>query len=199
MAETNNTPPGLPKAVIAVAVALPLLLIAGILVARQHVAATSSTEDPAVVAARTGPLALPALPAPQEASAECGSLVGALPGQLISDGVTLPRRELAQPAPAGAAAWGDKDHDPVVLRCGLSRPEELNLTSKLVAVSGVSWLRLEGSGKVSWVVVDRPVYAALTAPVDSGTGPLQDLSAAVAKALPPTAVDGRTLPNQPPN
>ena len=34
------------------------------------------------------------------------------------------------------------------------------------------------------VVVDRPVYVALTVPEGSGTGPLQEVSDAVGEALP---------------
>ena len=130
-----------------------------------------------------GPLALPAVPAPAADSAECRALLTSLPGVLASAGDRLDRRPLATPQPAGAAAWGGGQH-PVVLRCGLERPAELTRTAALLDVSGVRWLRITGSGTSTWVAVDRPVYVAITFADDAGTGPLQDISAAITATLP---------------
>ncbi|TNC20310.1 DUF3515 domain-containing protein [Amycolatopsis alkalitolerans] len=130
-----------------------------------------------------GPLALAAVPAPQAGSAECAALVPALPAQLISNGATLNRREIAEPAPPATVAWGAPDA--IVLRCGLDRPTELTPTSQLRVVSGVQWLPVEGQGSSTWYLVDRNVYAGLTVPDSAGTGPLQMVSDTVAKTLKP--------------
>ncbi|KOX12775.1 hypothetical protein ADK67_46975 [Saccharothrix sp. NRRL B-16348] len=145
--------------------------------------------DPSAV--HTGPLALVPVPAPKAGSAECQALLGVLPAQLVSGGDTLPRRELASPAPAGAVAWGDARHEPVVLRCGLDRPGDLTPTSQLRVISDVQWLEVSEGGSATWYVVDRPVYVALTVPSDAGTGPLQDISTTIRDTLAKGPVDTR--------
>jgi hypothetical protein len=155
---------------VVVAIGLPVLLaVAAVVIA--------------VLTSGTPPLAVPAIPAPAAGSAECGSLLDRLPGSLESSGRTLERRTLADPAPPGTAAWGS-DESPVTLRCGLDRPAELTRTATLLDVSGVRWLRLPGNGTSTWVAADRAVYVAITFTDDHGTGPLQDVSAAITEALP---------------
>ena len=131
----------------------------------------------------TGPLALVSVPALQAAAPPCTTLVGALPADLPSNGKTLARRELANPAPVATVAWGIGD--PLVLRCGLDRPPELTRTSQLRVVNGVQWLQVTGEGAATWYVVDRAVYVGLTVPDSAGTGPLQTISDTVASKLPP--------------
>ncbi|WP_034273522.1 DUF3515 domain-containing protein [Haloechinothrix halophila] len=122
----------------------------------------------------TGPLPLVAVAAPESGSAACTTLTGALPDTLESAGKQLPRRELADPAPEGAAAWGAVN--PVVLRCGIPKPGTLTKTAKLRQVNGVQWLPVTDQGATTWYAVDRKAYIALTVPADAGTGPLQEIS-----------------------
>ena len=128
-------------------------------------------------------LALVPVPAPQAGSADCTTLITALPPELISNGAKLSRRALADPAPQATVAWGEPDA--IVLRCGLERPPELTPTAQLRVVSGVQWLPVEGDGSSTWYVVDRNVYVGLTVPDTAGTGPLQQVSDTVAAKLPP--------------
>ncbi|GLY66990.1 DUF3515 domain-containing protein [Amycolatopsis taiwanensis] len=172
MQDTAGAPP---RRLIVVAAVVAVILAAGIAVA--GIFARSGGQP------GTGPLALPSVPAPEAGSPECATLLGALPLELTSGGTTLVRRELAAPAPAATVAWGEQET--VVLRCGLERPPELTPTSQLRVVSGVQWLPVLGDGSTTWYVVDRPVYVALTVPGSVGTGPLQDVSGAVATKLPP--------------
>jgi hypothetical protein len=83
----------------------------------------------------------------------------------------------------GTAAWGEP---PVTYRCGVSRPTALTSTSRLLDVSGVGWLPLEGVGgagfiAVTWPSTSDPVYVevlvpeAYSAPADV----LIDISAAL--------------------
>lgn len=129
-----------------------------------------------------GPLPLVSVPAPEADSEECTKLIEAAPRELESAGQRLAPRELAQPAPPAALAWGEDN--PVVLRCGLERPPELTRSSPLRQIQTVQWLPVEGEGTTTWYVVDRPVYIALTVPETAGTGPLQQISETVVEELP---------------
>jgi hypothetical protein len=104
-----------------VALALPVLLVVGVLIASQ-VLGRQADPDPA-----TGPLALAAVPVPAAASADCARLLSGLPGDINTGDGLLPRRALADPVPAGTVAWGGEkeasgrpEDQPVVLRCGLA-------------------------------------------------------------------------------
>ncbi len=139
----------------------------------------------------SSPYAMVPVEAPQAGSHDCTTLIGALPESIVNGKRTLHQRAIAKPAPAASAAWGDGSQ-PVVLRCGLPRPQQLTPTTDLVEVSGVRWLEITdkaaGGDSVTAYAVDRPVYVALTMPSDAGTGPLQDVSAAVSHALPAVPV-----------
>jgi hypothetical protein len=132
--------------------------------------------------AASGPLPLVSVPAPQAGAPQCATLIAGVPAELTSNGKKLGRRELAAPAPPSTVAWGGAD--PVVLRCGLGKPPELTPTAQLRVIDGVQWLEVPGEATATWYVVDRAVYTALTVPDTSGTGPLQEISAAVAAKLP---------------
>ena len=88
---------------------------------------------------------------------------------------------------AGAvAAWGDP---PVVLRCGIPTPAELTCSAPVQVVDGVTWLPLTGQGATTYLVVDRSVRVALTVPdTVTSTGPWQEISKTVARALPARAI-----------
>lgn len=163
------------------AVGLAVLLAIGVAALGLVLGTGGRTED---VPGRTGPLALVSIDAPSAGSPDCTSLIEKLPAGLPSGKDVLPRREIASPAPPATVAWGDAQHDPVILRCGLPRPAELSATSQLRVISDVQWLQLPGSGSSTWVIVDRGAYIALTVPDDAGTGPLQDISTTVRDLLP---------------
>ncbi|MBP2476978.1 putative membrane protein [Crossiella equi] len=185
----------LPRPVLIALIALPLLLVAavgtlGVLYGSTPTAASTTTAAPRF----TGPVALPPIPAEKADSPACAKLVGGLPAQLTSAGEQIGRREVVQPQPAGTAVWGNEKREPVVLRCGLSRPDELTPTSRLSDISGVQWLELRGEGASSWVAVDREVYVVLTVPEGAGTGPLQGVSEAILPVLPQQKIDTGTAP-----
>lgn len=171
------------------------MLLALVAVAIALAGRTANSDDPTAGAQPStsgtarSELPLPAIPAPDAESSDCEQLLAALPDELTSAGSTMDRQTLAAPTPPGAAAWrrktgGQADDQPVVLRCGVERPAELTRTSPLLDVSGVRWLQLTGDGASTWVAVDRPVYVALTFTDGTGTGPVQDVSAAIEAVLP---------------
>ncbi|MQA14128.1 MAG: DUF3515 family protein [Pseudonocardiaceae bacterium] len=166
---------GIPRWLLALAVGLPIVLVVTVVVA----ATVLRTQGP-------GPLALPPVPAPEARSGGCDALLATLPEELDAGDVALDRRRITAPAPAGTAAWGQP---PVVLRCGLPRPAELTATSRLIDVSGVEFLEVAGHGASSWIVVDRPVYVALTLPDGVSSGPLQQVAGGVRDSLPRREVD----------
>jgi hypothetical protein len=129
-------------------------------------------------------LALPPVEAPQAAAQACTALLTALPSELPANPDELPRLELAEPAPAGARAWGTATQGPVVLRCGLPRPAELAPGAAIVSVDGVNWLTLSEPDRDTFITADRPVYVAITVPRGLGSGPVQAVSDTVRAAVP---------------
>lgn len=180
----STSPAELPRWLSGTALALSVALVIGVLIA----AAVVRSRPP-------DPVPLAAIPAPAADSADCRRLLSALPDEL--DG-SLPRRELANPAPGqnvpnGVAAWGDP---PVVLYCGLARPAEFTMAARLLDVSGVQFLELDdvdtGPGDLTastWVAVDRPVYIAVTLPPQLGSGPFQHLAEVIGEMLPRQELD----------
>ena len=170
----------LPKVLLGVALALPVLLVVGVLVASQ-ILGRSDDPDPS-----NGPLVLPAVPVPAAASADCARFFSGLPQEIDTDDGLLRRRALAAPVPPGTVAWGGEkaasgrpEDQPIVVRCGLPAPAELGPTSPLLDVDGVDWLRLPGVGTTTWVTVDRAVFVGLTLPDGIGSGAIQDVSRGV--------------------
>jgi hypothetical protein len=129
-------------------------------------------------------VALVPVEAPDAGSPNCATLLAKLPASLTSAGKVLRRAPIAEPAPPAVAAWSTGFGDPVVLRCGLSRPPELVPTSSLTEVSGVRWLPISGDGLATWYTTDRAVYVALTIPDATGTGAVQGVSEMIASVLP---------------
>lgn len=170
-----------------VAAGLAAVLVVGVIIASQLLGGGGDTDEAApATTARTGPLALAGVEAPDAEAPECTRLVGSLPAKLPSKGKELARLPLADPAPPAAAAWAGDRGEPVVLRCGLPKPSEYTPTTQLRVVSKVNWLPVEGEGASTWYTVDRPVFVALTIPDDAGTGVVQQMSETIAKVLPAT-------------
>ncbi|MGH3971798.1 MAG: DUF3515 domain-containing protein [Pseudonocardiaceae bacterium] len=169
-------PTSAPRWLLGIALALPVALVVVVLI----VAAQLRDQPPA-------PVRLAEVPAPAADSADCMRLLANLPDNV--DGAeqdTLERRPLAVPAPVGAAAWGEP---PVVLRCGIDRPADLTVTSRLLAISGVQFLELPSPVRSTWVAVDRSVYIVVDLPPAAGSGPLQQIAAVIADTLPQRGLD----------
>jgi Protein of unknown function (DUF3515) len=170
-AETRDGPP---RALLIAAIAVAAAAIIGILVF------AAQRETPP----GQQPVAIAAVPAPRAGSAECRAILDALPQQLGE----YHRAPAVAPAPPGTAAWA-ADGEPVILRCGVDRPAEFVVGSPIQMVNAVQWFELTEQGRSTWYAVDRPVYVALTLPQGSGPTPIQDISDAIAKALPAKPID----------
>jgi hypothetical protein len=174
-----------PPLIVALCLGVALVIgvgVAGVVLGPASAVPTATpTTQP--TAGATGPLLLVPVDAPGAGSAQCTALLRALPATLANGHTPLRRRQLAAPAPRATAAWGGGD-EPVVLRCGIERPPELTPTSELLGVDGVQWLRVSADGATTWYAVDRAEVVALTLPGNVGTGPIQDVSEAIARSMP---------------
>lgn len=172
-------------ALIATAVALPVALLVGVLVAAWIVLRGPVEREP---------LALGPVPAPAADGPACSALVPALP----ADFGEFTRSTLVEPAPPATAAWQRPEGgEAVVLRCGLDRPLEFNRASPLQVVNGVQWfeVRDDAAATATWFAVDRETYIALTVPDGSGPTPLQAVSDTITAHLPEQPLDPGELPN----
>lgn len=175
----------MPRTPVVIAIALPLLLALAVaaIAITARVQGIGAPPPPDAT-----PLAVVPIEAPDAGGPDCTALLAALPDTL--DG-PLPTRAMADPVQPGVHAWVAAPR-PVVLRCGLMRPTELTPTSALLEINGVRWLELDDGIPdpvvVTYVAVDRPVYVVLTVPVDTGSGPLQEVSDVLRDTLPATEV-----------
>lgn len=166
--------PRLIVTLVVVAIALTLgAIVTGFVIAARVGAQASAPQ--------TGPLAVPAAPAPGESGRYCSQLMSLLPNDLGG----FQRRPLIAGTP-GQAAWGDPA---IVLRCGLSDPAELTCSAPLTKFTGadgtsVEWLRTAAGASVTYLAVDRPVRIAVTVPDSAGIGPVQGLSDLIGRTLP---------------
>ncbi|APT88953.1 hypothetical protein CFRA_06470 [Corynebacterium frankenforstense DSM 45800] len=160
------------------ALVLAVVLVVGVLIGAR------------VVFERAGdqPVALPDLPAGQADSPECTGLIEDLPDSLGD----FDRAELAEPAPAGAAAWSKSSTERVTLRCGVDAPAQWTEGAETEESGGVEWLPVTDpdTDLTTWYSVDRSVVVAVTA---EGFDPTEELAEPVA-ALPAGSVERNPLP-----
>lgn len=111
------------------------------------------------------PVAMSQLDSPAANSPECAALVASLPEKLNGHR----RAELADPAPAGAAAWQSSSTERITLRCGVHMPAQYTAYSEplVFEAAGARWLRVDdatpGSTLATWFSVDREPAVAVTA------------------------------------
>jgi hypothetical protein len=184
--DANEAKHRYPPALIASAVALPIALVVGVVVAAVMANKTPVNE----------PVVLGAVPAPKATSQECNALIAALPNELGD----YSNAELSASAPPATKAWQSADGgEPIVARCGLDRPLEFTVGAALQDVNMVTWFKIDGAAQQldasTWFAVDRAVYVALTLPNGTGPTPVQLVSEAIKKALPPVPPDPAPLPN----
>lgn len=135
-----------------IALGLALALVVGVLVGAKLIATQASR----------APYALSAAPAPLADSAECAAFTGALPKKLAGN----PRATLAEPAPAGAAAYVSTSQKKITVRCGVDAPLQFTELSELKELDGVQWLRLTepttSPPMESWFSVNTTPIVAVT-------------------------------------
>jgi hypothetical protein len=125
----------------------------------------------------SGPVAVAAPALDQHAATVCRALTAKLPGSI--------RDQVRRPVTAGSernAAYGDP---PLVLSCGVARPE-VPQVAQLLILNGVCWWPDETTGGRRWTTVDREVPVQVTIP--NGDDPPSQwvigLSPAIGDAIP---------------
>lgn len=108
---------------------------------------------------------------------ECGPLIAKLPDSFGDYGDKAVDGQVVR--------WTRTDgtsREPLVLHCGVARPEALAPTSALQVINPVQWFitDTDTARGQAYVVVDRRPYVAVWVPVGAGNGPLTDISALVA-------------------
>ena len=171
-ARYGDSGPRLSPALIATLVTIPVMVIVGFIVfAALRPGNSDSTPVDSYAAESSTP-------------AECPKFLAALPQTFEGYGnKTISGTQASWPA--------STDGDPVIVRCGVSRPAELSPTSNLQVVNPVQWFitdSIEGSGQ-AFVCVDHRPYVALWVPVNAGNGPITDVSAAIEQTLPRGPLD----------
>ncbi|MDY3127070.1 MAG: DUF3515 domain-containing protein [Corynebacterium sp.] len=120
------------------------------------------------------PVSVSELPSPLAASPECTQLIESLPAELMGD----PRADIAQPRPAGVAAWATYSTEATVLRCGVDMPMQYTTYSATEEVAGVSWLPVRdmtpGSSLTTWYTTDFTPAVAVTTFSDKEPSKLAD-------------------------
>ena len=96
-------------------------------------------------------------------SPQCSGAVDALP----SDFMGHPQAEVAEPVPAGVAAWASTSTDEVTLRCGVDLPLQYTSYSQPQDIDGSRWLEVSdmtpGSTLTTWYNTDHfPTLAVTT-------------------------------------
>ncbi|QPK84100.1 DUF3515 domain-containing protein [Corynebacterium qintianiae] len=138
------------------------------------------------------PVSMPELPSPAAGSPECTSLIDALPDEILGHR----RARLAEPAPAGAAAWQSSSHERITLRCGVDMPLQYNEYTPTFEAGGAQWMRIDdpvtGSDLSTWYTTDRSPVLAVTADRQAvGGDPVAQLNAG---ALPRSEHDPAPAP-----
>ena len=81
--------------------------------------------------------------------------------------------------------WSMNGSDPIVVRCGVARPEGLAPTSGLQVIDAIQWFMtdtVDGRGQ-AYVSVDHRPYVAMWLPSGSGNAPITDVSTLIAQKL----------------
>lgn len=171
-ARYGDSGPRLNPALIATLVAIPVMVIVGFIV---FAALRPDSSDSTPVESYAAESSTPA---------ECAKFLASLPKTFEGYG----DKRVSETQASWAAT---KEGDPVIVRCGVSRPAELSPTSNLQVVNPVQWFitdSIEGSGQ-AFVCVDHRPYVALWVPVNAGNGPITDVSAAIERTLPRGPLD----------
>ncbi|MBN1096303.1 DUF3515 domain-containing protein [Blastococcus sp. TML/C7B] len=170
---------------IALAVLLPVVVALAVLV---NVLGDDAEDDeprgPAEIDGTAAPqradlptLQLDVPPVPPEAEEPCTALMGALPLELAGE----QSRRIDSDSPF-VYAWGEP---PVVLECGVDRPDGWVVGASAIQINGVQWYVDTSDPETTvWTVVDRPVYVAVRLPASVDSAPVTALTTALAGALP---------------
>ncbi|MBK4139505.1 DUF3515 family protein [Corynebacterium macginleyi] len=123
------------------------------------------------------PVAVSPVDSEEADSQACRDFVNALPDQAMGQ----PRADIAEPVPAGVAAWAANSQDKVTARCGVAMPFQYTDYSTTQDINGERWFQVKdatsGSNLTTWYTAQRFPIVAVTTFNDEGP---EDLNEAVA-------------------
>lgn len=107
----------------------------------------------------------------------CDMLLADLPAEVAGND----RREVAQDVPA--AAWGEV---PVILRCGVERPDALTPSARCDLVEDVGWFEEETADGRVFTTIGRDAHVSVEVParVQPAADVLVDLADSIVKHVP---------------
>jgi hypothetical protein len=122
------------------------------------------------------PLPVDVPPVTPEAEANCPALMELMPLELAGEQSRPVRSDSLF-----AYAWGEP---PIVLVCGVDRPDGFVAGVGLIQIEGVQWyVDTDDPDTTVWTAVDRPVYLQITLPSSVDSAPVTELAAEIAAAL----------------
>ena len=126
--------------------------------------------------AAKAPVAISPIKSEYADSPQCGGVIDTLPEEFMGH----PRAEVAEPVPAGAAAWASSSEQQVTLRCGVDLPLQYTAYSQPQEIDGDRWLQVRdmtpGSTMTTWYNTDHfPTVAVTTVDDAQPTGLKQAL------------------------
>jgi hypothetical protein len=165
---------------VAAAIALPLAIVAGLLVfvtLHGRVTKDTATPAPSASASAGGPVAMPAPSLTAAHATMCLAFVAALPRSLRN----LPERHVTAGAEQNAA-FGDP---PITAACGVAEVKP-KPTDEVYSTDDVCWATTTTPTGTVWTTLDRQVPVAVTVPksYDSSGQWANEFSDAIISALP---------------
>jgi hypothetical protein len=159
-------------------VAVPVALVVGLVLGG---AGSTPSSAPTTKSSVLPPVTVTPPPNPSPGTTStCAQVISALP--LVLNGKNL-RRTVSNPPTGLVQAWGDP---PIVLRCGVAKPPQLNpsTTTGYLQLNGVLNLVTSQGGDQIYTVVDRKVFIELDVPHNYASGPVPPVMDAIRKVLP---------------
>lgn len=159
--------PRLSPALIATLVTIPIMVIAGFIAFAALRGPDNNTSNP-----------VESYAAEASVPSDCAKFLAALPDRFT--GFDPKRVEGA------TASWGsNREGGPLTVRCGVTRPAELNPSSALQEVYPVQWFMVDAIANAgqSFVSVDHRPYVAIWIPVQAGNAPITDVSGVIDRTL----------------
>ncbi|AKE41070.1 putative secreted protein [Corynebacterium kutscheri] len=152
---------------IVIALILSLLLVIGVLIGARITLEKASKQ----------PVAMATIDSPLADSQQCSQFINAVPEKFFG----FPQAEIAQPVPAGAAAWQKDSGKRVTLRCGVYLPLQYNALSITKDIEGVQWLPVvdatPGSNMYTYYAVTVSPHIAVTFDASYTDQPEKELAA----------------------
>lgn len=137
-------------------------------------------------ASEPAPAPLAGLEPAEGAGAECETLLGALPDELVPGYARLDLSNVASLDDASAAAWGGNSVEPIVIRCGVAAPASYEPGAQLTQINDTPWFQEENSDGTATLLyaLGRRTDIAVSLPMGVGEEALTKLTNLIEENVP---------------